>query len=91
MAVGARLDGQVAIVTGSAQGSGRRWRRGWTRRGASVVGFDLQGSPRVDVSDEGSVRSAVEAELAEHQRIDVLVNNAGIYPHAAFEEPTADA
>ena len=40
----------------------------------------------VDVTDEQSVRDAVRAVLAAHGRIDVLVNNAGIYPHTPFEE-----
>jgi pyridoxal 4-dehydrogenase len=41
-----------------------------------------------DVTDENAVRSAVAAVLADAGRIDVLVNNAGIYPHRPFEEQT---
>jgi pyridoxal 4-dehydrogenase len=42
----------------------------------------------VDVADEEAVRSAVADVLAAEGRIDVLVNNAGIYPHRPFEELT---
>jgi pyridoxal 4-dehydrogenase len=40
----------------------------------------------VDVTDEEAVGRGVEAVLAETGRIEVLVNNAGIYPHFPFEE-----
>jgi pyridoxal 4-dehydrogenase len=42
----------------------------------------------VDLTDEEGVRAAVAAVLAATGRIDVLVNNAGIYPHRLFEELT---
>jgi NAD(P)-dependent dehydrogenase (short-subunit alcohol dehydrogenase family) len=42
----------------------------------------------VDVADERAVRDAVAEVLAADRRIDVLVNNAGIYPHYPFEELT---
>ncbi|KHK90178.1 SDR family NAD(P)-dependent oxidoreductase [Novosphingobium malaysiense] len=35
---------------------------------------------RADVSDEGGAQTIVDTALAEFGRIDVLVNNAGIYP-----------
>jgi NAD(P)-dependent dehydrogenase (short-subunit alcohol dehydrogenase family) len=42
----------------------------------------------VDVTVEEAVRAAVDGVTAVHGRIDVLVNNAGIYPHTPFEELT---
>jgi NAD(P)-dependent dehydrogenase (short-subunit alcohol dehydrogenase family) len=42
----------------------------------------------VDVTVEEAVRGAVDGALSVHGRIDVLVNNAGIYPHTPFEELT---
>ena len=45
-------------------------------------------SQAVDLTDEAGVRRAVAAVLAAAGRIDVLVNNAGIYPHRPFEELT---
>jgi Enoyl-(Acyl carrier protein) reductase len=48
--------------------------------------LDLGGSRPVDVRDERAVAVAVGAVLAEHGRANVLVNNAGIYPHVPFHE-----
>ena len=42
----------------------------------------------VDVTVEEAVRGAVDGVVARHGRIDVLVNNVGIYPHTPFEELT---
>ena len=43
---------------------------------------------QVDVTDEHSVGNGVQWALSTAERIDVLVNNAGIYPHTPFEELT---
>jgi NAD(P)-dependent dehydrogenase (short-subunit alcohol dehydrogenase family) len=50
-------------------------------------GLDV-GAFAADVTDENAVRSAAAELLAGQGRIDVLVNNAGIYPHRPFEELT---
>jgi NAD(P)-dependent dehydrogenase (short-subunit alcohol dehydrogenase family) len=82
------IEGQIAVVTGAARGIGRTIAERLERDGALVESFDLAGSPPVDVADEDSVRAAVVRVLGAHGRIDVLVNNAGIYPHTPFEELT---
>jgi NAD(P)-dependent dehydrogenase (short-subunit alcohol dehydrogenase family) len=80
------LDGQVAVVTGGASGIGEAVAQGLEQDGATVEIFDLQSG--VDVTDEQSVRRACDEVIRRHGRVDVLINNAGIYPHVPFEELT---
>lgn len=69
------LKDKVVIVTGGAAGIGRATVEAFEREGAKVVTWDL---PQVNVTDDAAVKAATEAVIAQHGRIDVLVNNAGI-------------
>jgi NAD(P)-dependent dehydrogenase (short-subunit alcohol dehydrogenase family) len=80
------LAGQVAVVTGGAQGIGRAIADGLREDGAAVEIWDLDTG--IDVTDEPVVRAAADDVVARLGRIDVLVNNAGIYPHMPFEAMT---
>lgn len=84
---GWELDGMVGIVTGGASGIGLAIVETLTREGASVVVFDLNasGAPeaavlalQVDVSDEPAVAAAFAIVDERFERLDFLVNNAGI-------------
>jgi NAD(P)-dependent dehydrogenase (short-subunit alcohol dehydrogenase family) len=81
------FDGLVAAVTGGASGIGAAVVAELAAQGARVAVLDLQepaeDAPhalaiRTDVSDDASVRAAIERVVAELGRLDVLVNNAGI-------------
>jgi len=75
--------GRNAIVTGGSAGIGAAIVKRLKASGATVSVWDLDGSPRVDVSDPASISSALE-KLG---KIDVLVNNAGV---AGQNVPTVD-
>ena len=80
------LSGLRAVVTGGAAGIGLATARALAAQGAAVAVLDLEpaGVPRpllglkADVSDDTSVRAAVEAAATGLGGIDILVNNAGI-------------
>jgi 3-oxoacyl-[acyl-carrier protein] reductase len=80
-----RLDfaGRNAIVTGGAQGIGAAIVKRLEASGSKVTIWDLDGSPRVDVSDSVSIEKALRGL----QKVDILVNNAGI---AGMNKPTVD-
>src|SRR5688500_16848527 len=75
--------GRAAVVTGGAQGIGAAIAKRLAASGAKVTIWDLDGSPRVDVTDPASIQNALHSA----GKVDVLVNNAGI---AGKNLPTVD-
>ena len=90
------LDGQVAIVTGGAQGIGRAIADRLAADGARIVIADLKGAEEaaaafadgvgltVDVGSQDDVARMTEQAAARCGRIDILVNNAGLYASLAM-------
>ena len=93
----ARLDGRVAVVTGTSSGLGQRFARVLDAAGASVVLASRRHQAdtelaatlsdalaiRCDVHNAADRKALVAAATERFGRIDILVNNAGI----AHSEP----
>jgi NAD(P)-dependent dehydrogenase (short-subunit alcohol dehydrogenase family) len=74
-----RLDGMVALVTGSASGIGEACVQRFEAEGAVTVGLDAGDAARpADVRDEDAVASAVADAVTRHGHLDVVVNAAGV-------------
>jgi NAD(P)-dependent dehydrogenase (short-subunit alcohol dehydrogenase family) len=83
---------KVAVVTGAAQGIGRRTAELLAERGYALALFDLRPAAETlvglaevpvvditgDVADEATVERAAATVLERFGRVDVLVNNAGV-------------
>ena len=95
------LEGRVCIVTGGAQGIGEACIRRFARENARVVIADIDDARgaalaaelkglyvHCDVGDKTQVDALVAHAMAAHGRIDVLVNNAGIFKAADFLDVT---
>jgi rhamnose utilization protein RhaD (predicted bifunctional aldolase and dehydrogenase)/NAD(P)-dependent dehydrogenase (short-subunit alcohol dehydrogenase family) len=85
--------GEIALVTGTASGIGRACAEALLKRGAAVVGLDID--PKVancagsrpdylglpcDVTSAEAVAKALEAGVRAYGGLDMLILNAGVFP-----------
>jgi 2-deoxy-D-gluconate 3-dehydrogenase len=99
-----KLDGRIAIVTGTSRGLGQSIAVGLAEAGADVALVHRSGGTetqariealgrrcvtiRADLADRGSVAAIVGETVAKLGGIDILVNNAGIIRRAPLLEFT---
>jgi NAD(P)-dependent dehydrogenase (short-subunit alcohol dehydrogenase family) len=91
------LEGKVVIITGAAQGIGAACAQRFATEGAHVVLADVNDAAgqalasaikgtyvHCDVAQKTQIDTLVEKTLDLYGRVDVLVNNAGIFKAAPF-------
>jgi 3alpha(or 20beta)-hydroxysteroid dehydrogenase len=99
------LNGKVAIVTGAAQGIGVETAALLAQRGATVVLADIDERAaaaaarigpkavfvRLDVTSESNWTDLTKQVMERFKRINILVNNAGIFSGSMIVEVSAEA
>jgi rhamnose utilization protein RhaD (predicted bifunctional aldolase and dehydrogenase)/NAD(P)-dependent dehydrogenase (short-subunit alcohol dehydrogenase family) len=84
--------GEIALVTGAASGIGKACVDSLLKRGAAVVGLDI--NPAIeklydrpdfvgvtcDVSDENAIANSLDQAVKAFGGLDILILNAGIFP-----------
>lgn len=98
----ARLEGRAALVIGAARGIGAGIARRFAQEGArlGIADLDVEGARladelggffrRTDIADPAEAEAVVGAVVERYGRIDILVQNAGIYPWTLIEDTTAE-
>lgn len=100
-----RLDGKVAVITGGARGNGGAAAELFVEAGATVIIADVLddvGSAAAerlgenccfehhDVTSEADWSTLVAGTVERHSKIDVLVNNAGIFQYGGVLDTSLD-
>ena len=99
------LANKVVLITGVGSGLGRALAEGFVRQGSNVAGIarrddSLQSTAApldaerfichvADVTDFTAVSEVVRAVIARYGRIDLLFNNAAVYPRVSFMDESA--
>jgi 3(or 17)beta-hydroxysteroid dehydrogenase len=99
-----RVEGKVAVITGGASGLGLASARRLAQEGATVVLADIseeQGRAAaaalpgarfecLDVTVEAQWAALLDRVVAEHGKLDVLLNSAGVVQLASIEDTTEE-
>jgi NADP-dependent 3-hydroxy acid dehydrogenase YdfG len=100
------IEGKIVVITGASSGLGEAAARHLAGFGAKLIlgarrldrlqvlalelGLPEEAAVRTDTTDRGQVRHLVDAAVAAHGRIDVLVNNAGVMPLSLLARAKVD-
>ncbi|MEK9646511.1 MAG: SDR family NAD(P)-dependent oxidoreductase, partial [Alphaproteobacteria bacterium] len=95
-------EGRVAVITGGATGIGRAYAERLAEEGVDIAIADVSDASETvatieatgrrarayacDVASPASVAELGTAVIADFERCDILINNAGIYPNLPFDD-----
>ncbi|WP_181702666.1 SDR family oxidoreductase [Chthonobacter albigriseus] len=97
-----RLEGRTAVIVGAARGIGKGIAQRFAEEGAKLVlgdtDADCQATAdqlgatfvRTDISSLSDAEAAVATAIAKHGRLDIIVQNAGIYPWQLIEQTSPE-
>lgn len=95
------LKNKVAIITGASGGLGEAMARALSEQGAMIAVLDLKDGKnaakklkttryyKLDVTDEEGIKRTIDAIRKDFGRIDILINNAGVYYPTPIAETKA--
>jgi D-sorbitol dehydrogenase (acceptor) len=101
-----KLEGKIALVTGGGRGIGKAIAKRYAEEGAKVFVGDLNEVEakrsateaghgavgfKLDVTDQGSIDSAVATVVRAAGQLDILVNVAGVFDMGPVEEITHES
>jgi dihydroanticapsin dehydrogenase len=98
------LKGKVAIVTGASGGLGEVMASALSTQGAKVAIFDIKDGNsvakklktkskfyKVDMSNEDNIQQAVKSVKKDFGKIDILINNAGVFYPTLIKSTTKES
>ena len=98
-----RLENRVAVIVGAARGIGRGIAERFAEEGAKLVLCDTEAEALAataaelgaehmvtDVTQLADLEAAVALAVARHGRLDIMVQNAGIYPWQLLEQTSPE-